>query len=131
MKDILETVSLNIVKLVWIYVNLRPKYMNFLLLIFEIGVMRMFSIGTGSTSKSWWPMIFLQLHIQSSICGWVSYIYILKMLVVTNLSTADPCHQCYVLVISTKFIEIVSPEIIIVNNALEFDAIKKNQWYRE
>lgn len=53
------------------------------------------------------------------------------MLVVTNLSTADACHQCYVLVISTKFIEIVSPEIIKVNNALEFDAIKKNQWYRE
>lgn len=47
------------------------------------------------------------------------------MLVVTNLSTADACHQCYVLVISTKFIEIVSPEIIKVNNALEFDAIKK------
>jgi len=42
----------------------------------------------------------------------------------TNLSTADTCHHCYVLIIFTKFIEIVSPGIVKANIALEFDAIE-------
>ena len=39
------------------------------------------------------------------------------MLVVTNLSTADPCHQCYVLVISTKLSGRMSPptEFVFMN----------------
>jgi len=42
----------------------------------------------------------------------------------TNRSTADTCHHCYVLVIFTKFIEIVSPGNVKANIALEFDAIE-------